>query len=209
MKKIIIAISALVLSASAANAQSLLDLLKGSANQGVASSLLETIGNAVAGTIKTVDLAGTWNYAGAAAAISTENALTGIAANAAMGTVENKLNEVLAKVGIKPGSATLTFGSDYSFTLKTGLIPLNGTWTQTESGVTLKFGKALTYLTLDGTVKATTNGCEILFDGTKFLGFIEKVVTYAGKISKSTIVNTASTLLSSAKGLDLGLKLTK
>ena len=232
MKKVLVIIASLALCAGAANAQSILgsllggsssssssstsgytsgstgsvlDLLKGSTTQSVAKSLLGTL----VGSVQNVDLAGTWNYNGVAAAVSSSNVLGNLASSVAMGTVESKLDEALAKVGVKPGAATLTFGSDYSFKMTVGKLPLTGTWTQEDDKVTIKFGKAFTYLQLDGVVKATTDGCEILFDADKFLTFASKAISIIGNVSNSSLVSTVSNLVSSAEGLDAGFKLTR
>ena len=98
MKKIIVIISALVLSATAANAQDWLkDFLK------VAT---EKVGDVVTGTTavsSAFDIKGTWQYQGVAVGASSDNVLTSLAASAGTGTIEKKCDELLAKAGIKAG----------------------------------------------------------------------------------------------------------
>lgn len=205
MKKIIAVIATAALFATAANAQSkLFDLLKGSATQNVAEALL----GAVTGQ-QNVDLTGTWTYQGVAVDLVSENLFGTVASKAAMGTVESKLDESLAKVGIKPGVATLTFDKDYKFSFKVGKISMPGTWTQEDDKVTLKFGKAFTFLQLDGIVKGSMTGCEVLFEADKFLKFAEKVIEIYGNISGNSLVSSLGGVISGAKGLDAGFKLSK
>lgn len=206
MKKIIAIMASALLFAGVANAQgSLFDLLKGSATQTVAESIL----GAITGATTAVDLTGTWVYQGVACDVVSENLFGSLASKAAMGTVESKIDEALTKVGIKPGVATVTFGKDYSFQFKVGVIKLNGTWTQEKDKVTIKLGKAFTYLQLDGIVKPNTTGCEVLFEADKFLAFAEKAVEIVGNVSGNSLVSSVSGLISGAKGLDAGLKLSR
>lgn len=205
MKKITVIIASMVLCATAANAQSgLFDLLKGSATQSVAEALL----GAVTGQ-QNIDLTGTWIYQGVAADVVSENLFGSLASKAAMGTVESKCDEALAKVGIKPGVATLTFDKDYKFYFKVGKLSIPGTWTQEDDKVTIKFGKALTFMQLDGIVKSSTGGCEVLFEADKFLKFAEKAIAIIGNISGNSLVSSLGSVVSNAKGLDAGFKLSK
>ena len=212
MKKIIVIAASLVLAASAANAQSgFFDALK-SVTSGLglesASNIINTVLGTVAG-VQPIDLAGTWTYQGCAVAADGENALKNIAANAAMSSVEGKLDEGLSKVGIKPGIATISFLKDYNFTLTAGKINVNGTWEQDGNRVVLKFGKLYNYLTMTGTVKGTTTGCELLFDASKFTNFAQKVIDIISKISSNSLLATVSSLISQVDGMKAGFKLSK
>lgn len=212
MKKIIVIAASLVLAASAANAQSgFFDALK-SVTSGLGSESASNIINTVLGTVagvQPIDLAGTWTYQGCAVAADGENALKNIAANAAMSSVEGKLDEGLSKVGIKPGIATISFLKDYNFTLTAGKININGTWEQDGNRVVLKFGKLYNYLTMTGTVKGTTTGCELLFDASKFTNFAQKVIDIISKISSNSLLATVSSLISQVDGMKAGFKLSK
>ena len=205
MKKLVVLVSAVVFSASVAGAQNLFDMLKGVASQTSLSSVVSAVSNGINAIIpSSVDLAGAWTYNGVAVGVKSDNALTKIAANTAMGTVESKIDNALSKVGIKPGAATLTFGSDYSFSFKVGKINIPGTWEQKDDKVTIKFGKLLKFITLDGIVKSATGGCEILFDVDKYVAFAQKVISVLGSGE-----GTVSTLLNAVDGVDAGFKLAK
>ncbi|MBR0084903.1 MAG: DUF4923 family protein, partial [Bacteroidales bacterium] len=163
MKKVFVILSALVLTATAASAQSWLDsFLK------VAT---EKVGDVITGTSSAAsfDIKGSWKYQGVAISASSENVLTSLATSAGAGTIEKKCDDLLAKAGIKAGAATLNFKEDGSFTLNAGKINLPGTWTKEGSKLTINFAKLFTFK-LVGTIKTTSTGCQLLFDADKFVG---------------------------------------
>ena len=209
MKKIVTFLGALMLVASVAHAQNILGGILKSVSGG---NVGETVGNVLSGVLGggQVDLAGTWSYGGVGAAVKSDNILSNVAGNAAISTIESKADNILAKAGVTPGAATFTFNQDGTFSFKAGRLPaISGTYVQNGNAVTMKFGRQLTFLQLDGTVSATTNGCKILFNGEKFMTFAQKVIEYAKKITTSAGVATVGNILSTAKSLDAGFKLTR
>ena len=133
-----------------------------------------------------------------------------MAGNAAISTIETKADNILAKAGVKPGAATFSFNQDGTFSFKAGKLPaISGTYVQDGNKVTMQFGKALKLLKLEGTVNATADGCKILFNGEKFMGFAQRVIEYAKKITTSAGVATVGNILSTAKSVDAGFKLTR
>ena len=227
MKKIITIAAALILTASAANAQSLLDALKGAAGNalgnaaGTATTAVtdatgsEALGGILGGllgdllnTVTTVKLPGTWTYYSVATAISSDNTLVTLASSAYKTKLEDKLNGYLAKIGIKQGAAVFTFGEDGTFSIANGAKTIaGGTYTvDKENNVELKFGKIYNYLTLKGKLAATPAGCQMLFNADKFLEFVKKAATVVGKFVNT---ETVGALLADVKGLQLGFILTK
>ena len=209
MKKIVVILGSLMLFASAASAQ---NILGGILNSVTGGNVGETVGNVLSSVIGggTVDLAGNWTYGGVGAAVKSDNILSTVAGNAAVSTLESKADGILAKAGISAGAATFTFNKDGSFSFKAGRLPaISGTYVQNGNNVTMKFGKVLSFLQLDGTVSATSNGCKVLFNGEKFMTFAQKLIEYAKKISTSQGVATVGNLLSTAKSVDAGFKLTR
>ena len=208
MKKIVVILSSLVLFASAAGAQNILGgLIKSVAGDKAG----EAIGNVLSSVVgSSVDLTGDWTYGGGGAAVKSDNILSTVAGNAAISTIESKADGILAKAGISAGAATFSFNQDGTFSFKAGRLPaIKGTYVQDGSKVSLKFGKVLSFLSLDGTVSATTDGCKVLFNGEKFMSFAQKLVEYAKKISTSQGVATVGNLLSTAKSVDAGFKLVR
>ena len=216
MKKLIAIFAAMMLVASAANAQSGLlgKILGGSSSE---SSVANTAGNvleSVLGTVLsqtvTISLPGTWTYAGIASAIETENTLTTLAAGAYKENLENKLDGYLQKIGIVPGVATITFNSDNTFAIATGKKTIaTGTYTYENKVIDMKFGKVYNYLTMTGTVTASTSGCQILFDADKFLEFAKKAVKVVGAKSSSSTLSTIAGLTEQLSGLKLGFDMKK
>ena len=208
MKKIVVLLGSLMLFASAASAQNLLGgILKSVAGEQAG----EAIGNVLSSVVgSTVDLAGNWTYGGVGAAVKSDNILSTVAGNAAISTIETKADNILAKAGISAGAATFTFNQDGTFSFKAGRLPaISGTYVQNGNAVTMKFGRQLTFLQLDGTVSAATNGCKILFNGEKFMDFATRVIEYAKKITTSAGVATVGNILTTAKSVDAGFKLTR
>ena len=209
MKKIVAILGALMLVASAASAQ---NILGGILNSVTGGNVGETVGNVLTSVLGggQVDLAGTWTYGGVGAAVKSDNILSNVAGNAAISTIESKADNILAKAGVTPGAATFTFNQDGTFSFKAGKLPaISGTYTQNGNAVTMKFGRQLTFLQLDGTVSAATNGCKILFNGEKFMTFTQRLIEYARKITTSAGVATVGNILSTAKSVDAGFKLTR
>ena len=202
MKKVIVILSALVLSASAANAQGWLDsFLK------VAT---EKVGDIVSGkgSASTFDIKGTWSYQGVAIGATSDNVLASVATAAGTGKVEEQVNKLLAKAGIKAGAAKLTFNQDGSFSLNSGKVALPGTWTKEGDKVIINFAKLFTFK-LVGTVKTNANGCEILFESGKFLDFVKKVMEVVGQATNNSTVAAAQQAIANIKELKLGFKLSR
>ena len=203
MKKIIVILSALVLCATAANAQSWLDsFLK------VAT---EKVGDVITGTSvasNAFDIKGAWKYQGVAIGASSDNVLASLAASTSTSSIEKKCDELLAKAGIKPGAATLKFNDDGSFTLNAGKVNLPGTWTKEGSKLTINFAKLFTFK-LVGTIKTTSEGCQLLFDADKFLSFIQKVLDAVNKVANSATLTYVQQAIANVNGLKLGFKLAK
>ena len=208
MKKLIAIFCATALFAASAGAQ---NVLGGILNAIGGGNVGETITNVLSGvTGATTNLVGTWNYGGVAAAVRSDNILSTVAGNAAVSTIESKADEILGKAGVVPGAATFTFNQDGTFSLKAGKLPaITGTYTQDGNNVTFSFGKSLQFLKLNGTVSTASGGCKILFNGERFMTFAQRVIEFAKKISTSAGLATVGNILSTAKSVDAGFKLTR
>ena len=208
MKMLIAVFCATALFAASAGAQ---NVLGGILNAIGGGNVGETITNVLSGvTGATTDLVGTWTYGGVAAAVRGENILSTVAGNAAVGTIENRADEILGKAGIVAGAATFVFNQDGTFSLKAGKLPaITGTYVQEGNNVTFNFGKALKFLKLNGTVSTAAGGCKILFNGEKFMTFAQRVIEFAKKITTSAGLATVGNILTTAKSVDAGFKLTR
>ena len=217
MKKIFAVLAASLMLAGAVNAQGLGGLLgglTGKSSEGGPDlgSSLNTVSNVVyafTGQTNVVSLPGNWTYQGAAIALSGDNTVANIASSAAAGGIEGKMDEYLAKIGIKPGSMKFTFNEDLSFVCTIGAIPISGTWKTLDDGarVQLQFGKTLKFLNMTGTLKATATGCEMLFDSGKLMEFLKKALAYVAK--QSSTASTFATLAENYNDMKLGFKLSR
>lgn len=227
MKKFAVILAAAMLFSANASAQSLLSSLKGllggssttettteSTTASTASSLLEMataiLGNAV-GAAPTFDLAGTWTYTGSAVSLTGKTALAQVGAAAAQSTIQEKVDGYLAKVGVVSGSMVFTFTSDNNFTCQVKGKTLSGTWAYDSktNGIHLYFGKVMKYLQMDGVLKVTSTGCQMLFTADKFLEFSKTMLAAVKTKNASSTLDTISALLENYEGLYIGFNLTK
>ena len=208
MKKIyaLLAAGALLLAATPANAQ-LFSKLK---NLGGVGDII----NSVAGTVFSapISLDGTYQYGGIAIGLSKSDGdlLTNVAGSAAATGIEAKIDEQLAKVGIKPGAATFIFNrDDNTFTCQIMGITLNGTYKvgDAEKTVTLTFGKTMQYLSMTGTLESGLTSAKMLFTTNKALTFLKKAASLAGQ--RSAEIAAISKLADGYDQLKIGFKLTK
>jgi len=233
MKKILATISIVLLIASSANSQEksggFLGGLLGSIFGGNKTENTEatTSGTDIAGTAESVlgallgtvisqvipvSLPGTWTYNGVASAIETENTLTTIAASTYKEKLETKLDGYLQRIGIVPGVAAITFTEDNTFAIASATKTIaSGTYTydtQTKA-IVMKLGKVYSYMTMEGTVTATTGGVQVLFDANKFLAFAKKAIKVVGAGKDNSTLNTIAGLSEQVTGLKLGFDMKK
>lgn len=203
MKKVIAIIGSLLLVASVSQAQSWLDSFLQIAT--------EKVGDVLSGksaATSTFDIKGTWTYQGVAIGAGSQDVLASLAASAGTGTVEKKVDALLAKAGIKAGAATFTFKEDGSFTLLAGKINLPGTWSKDGDKITLNFAKVFNFK-LVGTIKTNASGCELLFESGKFLEWAKKVLELVNKVANNSTLTAVQTAVASVDDLQLGFKLSK
>jgi len=220
MKKIFATIAAMLMLASAANAQSGLGGLLGGIFGGnkntegsvanTAGSILESVLGTVISQNVNVSLPGTWTYAGVASAIETENTLTTLAAGAYKEKLESKMDGYLKRVGIVPGVATISFNNDNTFTIASATKTIaSGTYTYENKVLKMKFGKVYNYLSMTGTVTASTSGAQVLFEAGKFLEFAKKAIKVVGAGKDNSTLSTIAGLSDQVTGLKLGFDMKK
>lgn len=121
-----------------------------------------------------------------------------VAANAA----ENKLNEQLARVGIKEGQMSFTFNADSTFTAKVGAKSIKGTYSYDAStqNASLKFMKLIP---LNAKINCTSANMDLLFNSDKLL----KLITLISSKSNNSTLKTIGSLANSYDGMMLGFAL--
>ena len=186
---------AALLMASNSRAQSLKDLLN--------KENIEKVVNAVTGK-STASMEGTWIYTGSAIEFESDNLLQKAGGSVAASAAESKLNEQLAKVGIKEGQMSFTFNADSTFTAKVGAKSIKGTYSYAPSTqhANLKFMKLIP---LSAKVNCTSANMDLLFNSDKLL----KLITLISSKSNNTTFKTIGSLANSYDGMMLGFALKK
>ena len=198
MKKYVLSlavVSALLLVTTNVQAQSWKDLFN--------KDNIEKEVNAVTGN-QTIDMTGTWTYSGSAIEFESDNLLQKAGGAAAAAVAEKKLDEQLAKVGIKDGQVSFTFNADSTFTSTVGKRTMTGTYSYdaTDKVVHLRYFKLLN---MNAKVNCTSTNMDLLFNSDKLL----KLIAFISSKSSSTTLKTISSLADSYDGMMLGFALKK
>lgn len=197
MKKIIfwqlfIAVSFL---ATNSQAQSLKDLFN--------KENIEKAVNAVTGK-NTADMTGTWSFTGSAIEFESDNLLQKAGGAVAATAAEKKLDEQLAKVGIKAGQMTFTFNADSTFSAKLGQKNMKGSYSYNTSThkLNLKFAKLIG---MNAKMNCTSGNMDLLFESDKLL----KLITFLSSKSSNATLKSIGSLANSYDGMMLGFSLQK
>ena len=193
----------LCLAGQTASAQSLTDLLKKATDNEAVKNVVEN----VTGTTLPVDVKGTWTYSGTAVKFESDDILKSTAASLAASQVEDKLDQYVAKVGIKAGTFSFTFKEDNSFTATVLGKSFNGTYTLSEDykTISLQFGKTIGLKPFTAAVSATSSQLDLLFQADKLLELLGKLTSS----SSNSTLKTVGTLVNQYDGMKLGLELKK
>lgn len=176
----------------------------GDSGQSLLGSLL---GGLVGEAIPLSDRAiqGTWSYASPECRFKSENALASAGGAVAANTIENKLAEIYAKVGIKKGVCSFTFNEDKTCEIKYGNKTLKGTWTLDAKNRDLVIKAGL--LTLNAKAYYSVKELTLLFESDKILSVVKVLGSIAGGLSST--VGSLTQILDNYDGLLLGFNLSK
>ena len=158
--------------------------------------------NAVTGHTETVDMTGTWRYTGSAIEFESENLLKKAGGTVAASAAEQKLDEQLAKLGIKEGQLSFTFNTDSTFVSTLGKRKLNGTYSYNPTTGMLQL-KYMKLIPMNAKVNYTTQQMDLLFEADKLL----KLITFLSSKSSSATLKAISSLADSYDGMMLGYEL--
>lgn len=168
-------------------AQSLKDLFnKGNIEKAV---------NAVTGK-NTADMTGTWSFTGSAIEFESDNLLQKAGGAVAATAAEKKLDEQLAKVGIRAGQMTFTFNADSTFCAKLGQKNMKGSYSYNASThkVNLKFAKLIG---MNAKMNCTSDNMDLLFESDKLL----KLITFLSSKSSNATLKSIGSLADSYDGM--------
>lgn len=202
--KIFLIASAIFAAGQTASAQSLKDILKKASENPTVSDIVEKVTGI---DISKGDIKGTWNYTGSAVKLESEDLVKSAAAGVAATQVEKKLDEYLAKAGLKGGAFSFTFNEDNTFTTTVKGKSFNGTYTfsDEEDSINLKYGKNLGSTGITATAQLNGGTLELLFKADKLLDLIGKLTA----ASSNATLKTVSTLANQYDGMKVGLELQK
>lgn len=192
------ALSVMMMFSAQVSAQTLGDVLGALSNDNVASNLTSVFSSNKQATAE--KLIGTWSYTEPAIVFTSNNLLAKAASKIAANKVESKIQEQLSKYGIAPGTFSMTFNEDGTFTETLKGKTTQGTWTVQDSKLVLSIVgvKALSITTqIDG------KDLQFVTDATKLLNLFK---TLGAKSSNSSI-KTAASLMKSVNGMQAGITL--
>lgn len=174
----------------------------------IGSGLISSLIGNVLGTptLKKANLIGTWNYTSSDCKFESENFLQQAGGEIAAKTIENKLNDLFGKVGIKQGSLSFTFNEDGSYQMGIGGRNISGTYTLDEATGALTMVGMLGITKSEATVSLNSaNNISILYDATKLMQVLNGFASQSG----NTTIQSLSSLIGSYDGLKIGFELTK
>lgn len=187
-----------------------------------ASSVLTDIIGAVTGGQKlTADaLCGTWKYQGTSCELKSDEALAELGSKLVTVKAEEKINELLLKLGVEEGNTTFTFVNDGTCSVSVGERGFAGTYVIGEDAKSIVFSFLMGQLTLNSTVEYVAGSMDITFDADRVLALIKSlsaaVAQYDSSQASSSsvsstveLVKSLSTMLESFNGMRLGVKVTK
>lgn len=205
-----IALSLMLIASSAANAQDIGSILGGvlgnstSSGSSQTGSLISTLTSIFSSSKQATaqKIVGTWNYSEPAIVLQSSNILTQTVAKAAANKMETQLQSYLTRYGIKPGTFSMTFKEDGTFTETLGTKTTSGTWKVQDSKLLLTVGGIKT---VSVTTQLDGNNMQFVTDATKLLTLFK---TFGAKSTNSNL-KTITSLMKNVNGMQAGLTLKK
>ena len=185
------------------NAQTLGDVLNAIGSQqgsNVAQGLTSVFSSSKQATAEKI--VGTWNYTEPAIVFTSDNILAKAASKIAANKVEGKLQEQLSKYGIKPGSFTMTFNEDGTFTETLKGKTTKGRWEVKDSKLILSV-VGVTAISI--TTQIDGKDLQFVTDATKLLNLFKTI----GAKSSNSSIKTGASLMKSVNGMQAGITMRK
>lgn len=185
------------------------DLLKGagSGENSSATDIVSGIVNAVtSSSLEYKDLTGKWAYNQPAVTFASDNLLQKAGGVAASTAAVNKLKPYYTKAGLT--NLTIEFAEDSTFVAKTKRLTVQGTVETLDDGM-FKFNiKALGKIpagSINAYAERQGTNIALTFDAKKLIKLIETIASLSG----NSTLKTASDLVSSYDGINIGVNLKK
>ena len=197
------ALSVMMMFSAQSQAQSLGDVLNAIGSQqgsDIAQGLTSIFSSEKQATAEKI--VGTWVYTEPAIVFTSDNILAKAASKIAANKVEKKLQEQLSKYGIQPGTFSMTFKEDGTFTETLKGRKTQGTWQVKDSKLILSIAgvKALSITTqIDG------KDLQFVTDATKLLNLFKTM----GANSSNQNIKTIASLMKSVNGMQAGITMRK
>lgn len=197
------ALSVMMIFSVQGQAQTLGDVLNAIGSQqgsNVAQGLTSVFSSSKQATAEKI--VGTWNYTEPAIVFTSDNILAKAASKIAANKVEGKLQEQLSKYGIKPGSFTMTFNEDGTFSETLKGKTTKGRWEVKDSKLILSVVgvKAISITTqIDG------KDLQFVTDATRLLNLFKTI----GAKSSNSSIKTVASLMKSVNGMQAGITMRK
>lgn len=212
--------AAVLLASAGAQAQNLSDIFGALGNLGGNSSQTttsgkgggNTLGNLLEGVfsssnITVQDLAGVWTSNGPAVCFQSENMLKKAGGIAAAAMVEKELSPYYSKLGLN--GTVITIQTDGTFSMKTKMLTLNGTITQSDKGkgvfdfnftlLGMKLATVTTY------AEKTSKTLNIMFDASK----LKNLLSAVSKVVNIKTLSAITKILDMYDGLCVGFRTEK
>ncbi len=229
MKKFLLSLVLMLAVAAGVSAQSWKDLLgkavsevAGEVSSTEAGGALTNILGDILGSSLTLSyeaLEGTWSYEGVACVLESENALSNIGGSVVTSTLESKIDEKLAMLGVSKGNCSFTFAKDGTCAINVSGLNLNGKYELDANEKVIVFSFMYDQLPIKTYVSYEIQSLNIVFKADRLLSFIKNV---ASKLSQGSnggqngqlqaamqAVGAMGTLLQNYDGMMLGAKLSK
>ncbi len=148
-------------------------------------------------------IVGTWVYKEPAVVFESSSLLKQAGGKLVSTAIENKLNTVFNKYGIKAGKFKMTFDKKGNFTQTIAKKTVTGTYTIEGKNVKLTYSGGIQQIM--GTTQIDGNSLLIVMDATKLLKF----ASAAGAMYNNSMLGTISSYLSGVEGMECGVRLEK
>lgn len=188
MKKVLLSLILLFAVSAGVSAQSWKDLLGKAASELAEEASSTATGSAVTNILGTIlgnsltlsyeALEGTWDYEGVACVLESEEALSNIGGTLVTGTLETKIDEKLALIGVSKGNCSFAFAKDSTCVIRVGGYNLNGKYRLNVEDKVIDFTFMYDKLPLKTYVSYEIQSVDIVFKADRLLSFIKNVASY-------------------------------